>query len=72
MRGPSHSSFVQHKIEACVGWHCDNDVLLVGESCQFLLAIFAFGEHFGPAHYVTFACIWVALAIFTLAPRLRR
>ena len=41
-------------------------------SCQFLLAIFAFGEHFGPAHYVTFACIWVALAIFTLAPRLAR
>lgn len=41
-------------------------------SCQFLLAVFAFGEHFGPAHYVTFACIWTAIAIFTLAPRLRR
>ena len=41
-------------------------------SCQFLLAIFAFGEHFGPAHYVTFACIWTAIAIFTLAPRLTR
>jgi chloramphenicol-sensitive protein RarD len=41
-------------------------------SCQFLLATFAFGEHFGPAHYVTFACIWTAIAIFTLAPRLAR
>ena len=41
-------------------------------SCQFLLAVFAFGEHFGPAHYVTFACIWIAIAIFTLAPRLTR
>jgi chloramphenicol-sensitive protein RarD len=41
-------------------------------SCQFLLAIFAFGEHFGPAHYVTFACIWTAIAVFTLAPRLGR
>lgn len=41
-------------------------------SCQFLLAVFAFGEHFGPAHYVTFACIWIAIAIFTLAPRLGR
>ena len=41
-------------------------------SCQFLLAVFAFGEHFGPAHYVTFACIWTAIAIFTLAPRLTR
>ena len=41
-------------------------------SCQFLLAVFAFGEHFGPAHYVTFACIWTAIAIFTLAPRLGR
>ncbi|HEX4571351.1 MAG TPA: EamA family transporter RarD [Dongiaceae bacterium] len=41
-------------------------------SCQFLLAVFAFGEHFGPAHYVTFACIWTAIAIFTFAPRLAR
>lgn len=41
-------------------------------SCQFLLAIFAFGEQFGRAHYVTFACIWAAIAIFTLAPRLAR
>jgi chloramphenicol-sensitive protein RarD len=41
-------------------------------SCQFLLAIFVFGEHFGPAHYVTFACIWTAIAIFSLGPRLAR
>jgi chloramphenicol-sensitive protein RarD len=41
-------------------------------SCQFLLAIFVFGEHFGPAHYVTFACIWTAIAIFSLGPRFAR
>jgi chloramphenicol-sensitive protein RarD len=41
-------------------------------SCQFLLAIFVFGERFGPANYVTFGCIWTAIAIFTLAPRLER
>ncbi len=39
---------------------------------QFLLAIFVFGEHFGPAHYVTFACIWTAVLIFTVAPRIQR
>jgi chloramphenicol-sensitive protein RarD len=44
----------------------------ISPSCQFLIAIFAFGEHFGPAHYVTFALIWIAIAIFTLAPRFRR
>ncbi len=44
----------------------------ISPSCQFLLAIFVFGEHFGPAHYVTFALIWIAIAIFTLAPRLMR
>ena len=38
---------------------------------QFLLAVFVFREHFGTAHYVTFACIWTAVAIFTLAPRLQ-
>ena len=35
-------------------------------SCQFLLAIFAFGEPFTQAHLVTFLCIWTALGIFTL------
>ena len=33
----------------------------ISPSCQFLLAIFAFGEHFGRAHYVTFALIWIAI-----------
>ncbi len=44
----------------------------ISPSCQFLLAVFAFGEHFGPAHYVTFALIWIAIAIFALAPHFRR
>ncbi|MDJ0942396.1 MAG: EamA family transporter RarD [Kiloniellales bacterium] len=35
-------------------------------SCQFLLAIFAFGETFTRVHLVTFLCIWAALGIFTL------
>ena len=39
-------------------------------SIQFVLARFVFNEPFGWAHYVTFALVWVALAIFTLAPRL--
>lgn len=34
-------------------------------SCQFLLAIFAFGEPFSEPHLVTFLCIWLALAIFS-------
>lgn len=44
----------------------------ISPSIQFLLAVFVFGEHFGPAHYVTFGLIWVAIAIFTLAPRFMR
>jgi len=44
----------------------------ISPSIQFLLAVFAFGEHFGPAHYVTFALIWTAILIFTMAPRLMR
>ena len=44
----------------------------ISPSCQFLIAVFAFGEHFGRAHYVTFALIWIAIAVFTLAPRFRR
>jgi chloramphenicol-sensitive protein RarD len=47
-------------------------VQFLSPSCQFLLAIFVFGEHFGPAHYVTFALIWAAIAIFTLAPHVLR
>jgi chloramphenicol-sensitive protein RarD len=41
-------------------------------SSQFLLAVFVFGEHFGPAHYVTFGCIWTAIAIFIFARRRTR
>jgi chloramphenicol-sensitive protein RarD len=44
----------------------------ISPSIQFLLAVFVFGEHFGPAHYVTFGLIWIAIAIFTLAPRFMR
>jgi chloramphenicol-sensitive protein RarD len=44
----------------------------ISPSIQFLLAVFVFGEHFGPAHYITFGLIWTAIAIFTLAPRFMR
>ena len=44
----------------------------VSPSIQFVLARFVFDESFGWAHYVTFALIWISLAIFTLAPRLTR
>jgi chloramphenicol-sensitive protein RarD len=44
----------------------------ISPSIQFLLAVFVFGEHFGHAHYVTFALIWTAILIFTMAPRLMR
>jgi chloramphenicol-sensitive protein RarD len=42
----------------------------VSPSIQFVLARFVFGEPFGWAHYLTFALVWIALAIFTLGPRL--
>jgi chloramphenicol-sensitive protein RarD len=44
----------------------------ISPSIQFLLAVFIYGEQFGPAHYVTFALIWLAIAIFTIAPRFRQ
>jgi chloramphenicol-sensitive protein RarD len=44
----------------------------ISPSIQFLLALFVFGEHFGPAHFVTFGVIWIAIGIFTLAPRFTR
>jgi chloramphenicol-sensitive protein RarD len=44
----------------------------ISPSCQFLLAIFVFGEHFGPAHYVTFGLIWIAITTFALAPQFQR
>jgi chloramphenicol-sensitive protein RarD len=34
-------------------------------SGHFLLAVLVYGEALGPAHLVTFGCIWIALAIFT-------
>jgi len=33
---------------------------------HFVLAVVAFGEPFTSAHLVTFGCIWVALAIYTI------
>ena len=44
----------------------------ISPSCQFLLAIFVFGERFGPAHYVTFGLIWIAITTFALAPQFQR
>ncbi|HVG82808.1 MAG TPA: EamA family transporter RarD [Methylomirabilota bacterium] len=44
----------------------------IAPSTQFLLAIFAYGEPFTPAHAVTFPLIWTALAIFTVDAMRRR
>ena len=35
-------------------------------STHFLLGVFVYGETFGTAHLITFACIWCGLAIFAL------
>lgn len=40
-------------------------------SCQFLLAVFLFGEPFSQAQLHTFLLIWFGLAIFTLDSRYR-
>lgn len=37
----------------------------IAPSCQFLLAVFAYGEPFTRTHLITFLLIWSALAIFT-------
>ena len=37
----------------------------ISPSLSFLLAVFLYGERFTPAHAVSFACIWTALAVFT-------
>jgi chloramphenicol-sensitive protein RarD len=37
----------------------------IGPSIQFLLGVFAFGEPFGLAHLITFACIWTALVLYS-------
>lgn len=34
-------------------------------TCQLLLAVLAFGEPFTQTHAVTFACIWVGLALYS-------
>jgi chloramphenicol-sensitive protein RarD len=47
----------------------------IAPSTQFLLAVFAYGEPFTPAHAVTFSLIWAALALLTgeaIARRKRR
>ncbi len=36
-------------------------------SMTFLLAVFLFDEPFTPDHAITFACVWTALALFTVA-----
>lgn len=37
----------------------------ISPSMQFLVAVFAFGEAFTPAHGVAFGCIWVSLAVYS-------
>jgi chloramphenicol-sensitive protein RarD len=36
-------------------------------SMTFILAVFLFNEPFTPDHAITFACVWTALALFTVA-----
>jgi chloramphenicol-sensitive protein RarD len=38
----------------------------VGPTCQFLLAVFLFNETFTRAHGITFSCIWLAVAIYSI------
>lgn len=38
----------------------------IAPSLQFLLAVLVFGEHLTISHFICFAAIWTALAIFTL------
>ena len=37
----------------------------VGPTGQLLLGVLVYGEAFTRSHAITFACIWVALAVFT-------
>ncbi|MFZ5480121.1 MAG: EamA family transporter RarD [Myxococcota bacterium] len=41
-------------------------VQYLSPTCQFLLAVLAFGEPFGPAHAVTFGCIWAGLVVYAV------
>ncbi len=38
----------------------------IAPSCHFLLAVLLYGEPFTSAHAVTFGCIWLGLALFSL------
>lgn len=41
-------------------------VQYITPTMQFFLGVFVFGEHFDPERGITFALIWLALAIYTL------
>jgi chloramphenicol-sensitive protein RarD len=41
-------------------------VQYLGPTIQFLLGVWVFGEPFSSARFVGFACIWLALVIYTL------
>ena len=47
-------------------------LMYLNPSCQFLLAVFLFGEPFTRAHLHTFLCIWAGLLLFTLDARRRQ
>jgi len=38
----------------------------ISPTCQFLLAVVAFGEAFTRTHLVGFSCIWVALGLYSI------
>jgi chloramphenicol-sensitive protein RarD len=38
-------------------------------SLSFLIAVGVYHEHFGRGQAIAFACVWVALALFSLATR---
>lgn len=40
----------------------------IGPSISFLLAVYLFGEEFTSGHVVAFGCIWLALALVSIAP----
>lgn len=44
----------------------------IAPSGHFLLAVFLFGEPFTDTHMITFACIWSALAIYSVSSLRRR
>ncbi|MEO0541400.1 MAG: EamA family transporter RarD, partial [Cyanobacteria bacterium P01_A01_bin.105] len=39
----------------------------VAPSFQLMLGVFLFGEPFTPTHLITFACIWTALAVYSVS-----